>query len=116
MKKIHNGRSNKMPDVTSVLSEKYKGMEWSLNGSPTSEAEFKAGFTIHEAHGVEEPTWSAIQTELTKMQAAYDAKEYQRKRAKEYPAIEDQLDDLYHNGIDGWKATIKVTKDKYPKG
>jgi hypothetical protein len=46
---------------------------------------------------------------------AYDAKEYQRKRAKEYPAIVDQLDDLYHNGIDGWKATIKVTKDKYPK-
>jgi hypothetical protein len=23
--------------------------------------------------------------------------------------------DIYHNGIDGWKATIKVTKDKYPK-
>ena len=28
----------------------------------------------------------------------------------------DQLDDLYHNGIDGWKASIKVIKDKYPKG
>ena len=27
----------------------------------------------------------------------------------------DQLDDIYHNGIDAWKATIKVTKDKYPK-
>ena len=39
----------------------------------------------------------------------------QRDRAKEYPAIVDQLDDIYHNGIDGWKATIKVTKDKYPK-
>ena len=47
---------------------------------------------------------------------AYDAKEYQRKREKEYPSTPDQLDDLYHNGIDGWKATIKVTKDKYPKG
>ena len=46
-----------MPDVTSVLSEKYKGMEWSLNGSPTNEAEFKAGFTIHKDNGVEEPTW-----------------------------------------------------------
>jgi hypothetical protein len=27
----------------------------------------------------------------------------------------DQLDDIYHNGIDAWKATIKTTKDKYPK-
>jgi len=46
---------------------------------------------------------------------AYDALKYQRDRKKEYPAIVDQLDDIYHNGIDGWKATIKVTKDKYPK-
>jgi|TARA_R100000656_G_C3928893_1_gene124400 hypothetical protein len=40
---------------------------------------------------------------------------YADKRRKEYPAIVDQLDDIYHNGVDGWKATIKVTKDKYPK-
>jgi len=37
------------------------------------------------------------------------------QRKAEYPTIEDQLDDIYHNGIDAWKATIKVTKDKYPK-
>ena len=36
-------------------------------------------------------------------------------RANEYPSIADQLDDIYHNGIDAWKATIKTTKDKYPK-
>ena len=36
-------------------------------------------------------------------------------RAKDYPSIVDQLDDIYHNGIDSWKATIKTTKDKYPK-
>jgi hypothetical protein len=36
-------------------------------------------------------------------------------RANHYPSIVDQLDDIYHNGIDAWKATIKVTKDKYPK-
>jgi hypothetical protein len=36
-------------------------------------------------------------------------------RKSEYPSIADQLDDIYHNGIDAWKATIKVTKDKYPK-
>jgi|TARA_R110002167_G_scaffold1209_2_gene5133 hypothetical protein len=36
-------------------------------------------------------------------------------RVNSYPSIVDQLDDIYHNGIDAWKATIKVTKDKYPK-
>ena len=45
-----------------------------------------------------------------------DAMTYADKRREDYPAIGDQLDDIYHNGIDGWKATIKVTKDKYPKG
>ena len=43
------------------------------------------------------------------------SKEYQEKRQAEYPTIADQLDDLYHNGIDGWKKTIKAIKDKYPK-
>ena len=65
--------------------------------------------------GTEVISKSDIQAKQAELKAAYDAKEYQRKRAAEYPAIEDQLDDLYHNGIDGWKTTIKVTKDKYPK-
>ena len=43
-------------------------------------------------------------------------KTYADRRKLEYPSYADQLDDIYHNGIDGWKATIKVTKDKYPKG
>ena len=40
---------------------------------------------------------------------------YQELRAAEYPPIGDQLDDIYHNGLTKWKATIKVIKDKYPK-
>jgi len=44
-----------------------------------------------------------------------DPEQYKFDREKEYPSIVDQLDDIYHNGIDGWKDTIKTTKDKYPK-
>jgi len=33
----------------------------------------------------------------------------------EYPSFADQLDDIFHNGLDAWKATIQKTKDKYPK-
>ena len=56
-----------------------------------------------------------ILAKQAELQADYDAKEYQRNRKGEYPSIVDQLDEIYHNGIDGWKTTIKVTKDKYPK-
>ena len=49
-------------------------------------------------------------------QKDYDANQsYKDKRAAEYPSIPDQLDEIYHNGIDAWKAVIKTTKDKYPK-
>ena len=62
-----------------------------------------------------EPTQAEIDAEVVRLQGVYDGNAYQRSRATEYPQIVDQLDDIYHNGIDGWKATIKVTKDKYPK-
>ena len=61
------------------------------------------------------PTESEVDTKVAELQAAYDAQAYARSRKAEYPAIVDQLDDIFHNGIDGWKATIQVTKDKYPK-
>jgi len=56
-----------------------------------------------------------ILAKQVELQAEYDALEYSRNREKEYPTWQDQLDDIYHNGVDAWKATIKVTKDKYPK-
>ena len=58
---------------------------------------------------------SDIEAKVSELKTAYDNAEYQRNRSKEYPSIVDQLDDIYHNGIDAWKATIKTTKDKYPK-
>ena len=66
--------------------------------------------------GSDKPSESDIDAELVRLQAEYDANQYQRNRATDYPAIAEQLDEIYHNGIDSWKAVIKVTKDKYPKG
>jgi hypothetical protein len=57
-----------------------------------------------------------VTTKAIELQAEYDSQQYSRDRATDYPAIADQLDDIFHNGIDGWKATIQLTKDKYPKG
>jgi hypothetical protein len=79
----------------SVNGEDYNQITWHNGTTPISEADIKA--------------------KQAELQTDYDNKEYQRKRAAEYPTIKDQLDDIYHNGIDGWKATIKAVKDKYPK-
>ena len=88
------------PEVDYILQDNGDGAgtfiaEW-LSGSP-------------------QPTVAAIEAAEVEWQTAYDAQAYARSRKVEYPTIPDQLDDIYHNGIDAWKATIKVTKDKYPK-
>ena len=49
------------------------------------------------------------------VQAYIDANAYKGLRQAEYPSIPDQLDTLYHSGLDAWKAQIKTVKDKYPK-
>ena len=46
----------------------------------------------------------------------YNQNKYKDDRANAYPDIKDQLDKIYHEGIDAWKVDIKVVKDKYPKG
>ena len=53
-------------------------------------------------------TREQIKSKIQEMQYWYD-------RKSEYPSIVEQLDDIYHNGVDGWKETIKAVKDKYPK-
>ena len=61
------------------------------------------------------PTEDALNTAISEVEADEAKVKYKSDRLAEYPAIRDQLDDIYHNGIDGWKSTIKVVKDKYPK-
>jgi hypothetical protein len=64
------------------------------------------------------------QEEITQREAeiaAHEAEElatgYINKRQSEYPAIAEQLDYIYHNGVAAWKKDIiKPVKDKYPKG
>lgn len=60
---------------------------------------------------------SQIATELARLQAEFEAKEYQRKRVVEYPSIGDQLDALFHAGVfpSDMAEQIQAIKDKYPK-
>ena len=65
----------------------------------------------------EAPKSTDIDAKLLELQAEWNAKQYARKRAQEYPDLAEQLDYIYHNGIAKWKSDmIKPVKDKYPKG
>ena len=41
--------------------------------------------------------------------------DYKEARANEYPPLEDQLDKIFHDGIESWRTDIRAIKDKYPK-
>ena len=64
-----------------------------------------------------QPSDTEIQNEIDRLQAEYDALEYQRKRKAEYPTIEELVVALYDTddkaAIDAKRAAVKA---KYPKG
>ena len=49
------------------------------------------------------------------VQVYIDANAYKGQRAAAYPSMADQLDLIYHEGIDAWKAQIAAVKQSYPK-
>ena len=71
--------------------------------------------TLVMIDGATKPTKEAFNAEITRLQAEYDNAQYARDRAEAYPSIADQLDKIYHSGVAGWKADIKVIKDANPK-
>jgi len=60
-----------------------------------------------------EPTDIEIQTELARLTYLEGVLQYQKDR--EYPAIGEQLDNIFHNGLDAWKVDIQLVKDAVPK-
>jgi ribosome-interacting GTPase 1 len=57
-----------------------------------------------------------VSYDLSAAEALIAANAYKEQRASAYPSITDQLDTIYHEGIDAWKATIAAVKEQYPKG
>ena len=96
-----------MTDIAKSIKAINSNAEFTVNAEDYNQITW-----LNETTPIAVDTIKAKQAEL---KTDYDNKKYQRDREIAYPSIQDQLDDLYHNGIDGWKATIKTTKDKYPK-
>ena len=110
--------------IQSLNTKSGNNHEYVISGTPTNEAEYNSQVKFisgADANGTaifsdtQAYSWSEVSAEQSALQKAYDNNKYQRDRAEKYPSIVDQLDDIYHNGVDGWKATIKTVKDKFPK-
>lgn len=63
----------------------------------------------------EKPTEEEVVQKQAELKYQYEVKIYQRQRAREYPPYADQFDQIFHDGIDAWKATILEVKRRYPK-
>jgi uncharacterized small protein (DUF1192 family) len=95
-----------MITIAKVLQSLRPGAQWAIRGDDLEWLDTEQT----------QPTTAEIAAEITRLQAEYDAKQYQRDRATAYPSFADQFDLLYHGGYDAWKVAIDAIKDKYPKG
>ena len=104
--RIHNGAWWTWTDKNNKIYSKLK---------LTTITQDADGYPISNPHSI--PSEADVNAKLKEMQDAWDLEHnsYKSKRREEYPSLVDQLDKIYHSGIDAWKATIKATKDKYPK-
>ncbi len=101
-----------MRDLTKALISLYPGAQWTLNGDQYS------GLTWFDSNDKPKPTQEELEAECDRLHQVWLNNQYQRDRAKEYPAITDQLDMLYHDKLDGtttWQDAVQAVKDKYPK-
>jgi len=61
------------------------------------------------------PDWADVEARMVILKEEYDARAWVRERLAAYPSIADQLDLIYHGGIDAWRETIKEIKTRIPK-
>jgi len=73
--------------------------------------------SVDDGTGAVDKDGNKVEIDLELVNAWVDPEQYKYQRQQEYPTIADQLDYIYHNGIDAWKTDmIDPVKTKYPKG
>lgn len=100
-------------DIYRALLSLRPGAKWHLDGNDYSNIQW---LELSELLGGQsQPTKEEVITEIERLQAEYENKEYQRLREEQYPSFADQFDLLYHGGYDAWKEKINMIKSSYPK-
>ena len=71
--------------------------------------------TVDDGAGAFDAEGNKVEIDMAAVNAWVDPNAYKAQRAAAYPSIADQLDTIYHEGIDAWKAEIAAVKTEYPK-
>ena len=71
--------------------------------------------TVDDASGAFDADGNQVTIDMDAVNAWVDPDAYKYSRATAYPSIADQLDTIYHQGLDAWKATILAVKEEFPK-
>jgi len=106
---VKTGKANHIEDYLVTVREG----QWF--GWSDSKNKVYANLVVND--GGSKPSESDCTNGLKALQDAWESEHnsYKSKRRAEYPSVVDQLDKIYHSGIDAWKVDIKAIKDKYPK-
>ena len=94
--------------ISDALQVLRPGAEWSIGNNSYSQLDW---LDTEQT----KPTEEEIVQKVAELEYQEEVNEYQRQRAREYPSYADQFDQIYHEGVDAWKATVQEVKDKYPK-
>ena len=94
--------------ISDALQVLRPGAEWSIGNNSYSQLDW---LDTEQT----KPTEEEIVQKVAELEYQEEVNEYQRQRAREYPSYAAQFDQIYHEGVDAWKASIQEVKDKYPK-
>jgi len=95
-------------DLSIVLEKLRPKSKWSFLGRTYNDI-------VWHDESQTKPTEEEVAQKVAELEYQEEVNEYQRQRAREYPSYADQFDQIYHEGVDAWKATVQAVKDKYPK-
>ena len=71
--------------------------------------------SVDDGAGAFDKDGNKVTIDMDAVNAWVDPEAYKQQRAQAYPSMADQLDLIYHEGIDAWKAQIAAVKQEYPK-
>jgi len=71
--------------------------------------------SVDDGAGAFDADGNQVAIDMDAVNAWVDPDQYKYQRAQAYPSIADQLDLIYHEGVDAWKAQIAAVKQEYPK-
>ena len=94
--------------ISDALQVLKPGAEWAIDNNSYAQLNW---LDTEQTKPTEEEVVQKV-AELTYQQ---EVEVYKEQRAAEYPSYADQFDQIFHEGIDAWKATILEVKRRYPK-